>query len=168
MQITYELRQEDFLEAVAAHRNSKALAKWARRVFITIVGIFTAIILLNLLRLRSVEALKTTLPFLVLVVAWIVILWVLPRLAVRKQFLGQPAAQGLRTVTLDERGIRWSWNGGSTDVEWKNFVRSVEGEKQILLYTSPVCFNVLPKRVLTAEALGGVRELLEQNILRRK
>ncbi len=58
------------------------------------------------------------------------------------------------------------WNGGSSDVEWKNYVRAFEGKNQFLLYTSPACFNIIPKRVMTQEQLLELQRLLKQNISR--
>ena len=83
----------------------------------------------------------------------------------RRQFLRQPGARGPRTVLFDDIGAHWRWNGGSSDVEWKNYVRSVEGKNHILLYTSPACFNIVPKRALGKEDLVSVLALLKQRIL---
>ena len=95
---------------------------------------------------------------------WIVLLWVLPRWNMRRQFRKQPGAHGARTLLLDSAGTHWHWNGGSSDIEWKNYIRWVEGQNQILLYTSPACFNILPKRTLETQQLDEVRGLLTQNI----
>ncbi len=164
MKISYELRQEDFLEAIISHRNRKKLVKWARRIFIAMAGLLMAVALLSLLMKPSAEGLMADMPFFLVIGFWIVILLALPRWAARKQFLGQPSAQGPRVLSMTETGVHWTWNGGAADVYWKNFVRSVESENLILLYTSPVCFNILPKRVLTGDELSGVRQMIEQNI----
>ncbi len=111
---------------------------------------------------------KGLLPFFVLVVIWIGVLWVLPWWMMRRQFSGQPGAHGPRTLTLDATGAHWRWDGGSSDVEWKNYIRSVEGKNQILFYTSPACFNIVPKRAIAAGQLGELRSLLSQNIQTRK
>jgi hypothetical protein len=168
MQIAYELTQKDFTEAYTAHRNRSALSKWSRRLFLWIAGLSTAVVVFGFLVKPSVQAAKALLPFLGLVVAWIAILWILPRWAMRRQFLKQPGAHGQRTVLLDASGVHWRWNGGSSDIEWRNYIRSVEGKNQILFYTSPACFNILPKRVIAAEQLSELRSLLVQNIQARK
>jgi len=103
-------------------------------------------------------------PFFGLILLWVGILRGVPRWNARKQFLKQPGAQGQRTVLIDDSGIHWRWNGGSSDIAWKNYVRSLEAKKQFLLYTSPACFNIIPKRVLTPEGLLELRSLLKQNI----
>jgi len=162
--MTYELTQKDFTEAYTAHRNRSGLRKWARRLFFWIAGLFTAIIVFGFLVKPSVQAAKALLPFLGLLAVWIAILWILPRWAMRRQFLQQPGAHGPRTLTLDAAGAHWRWNGGAGDIEWKNYIRSVEGKNQILFYTSPACFNILPKRAVAEEQLRELRDLLKQNI----
>jgi len=164
MTITYELRQEDFYKAFAAHRNSKTFSKWARRIILAMAGLITAVVLIGLLIRPSAEALIADMPFFIVMTFWVVMLLVLPRWNARKQFIGQPAAKGARTLTMDQTGVHWRWDGGSADVEWKNFIRSVESESLILLYTSPACFNVVPKRSLSAEELNSVRATIQQNI----
>lgn len=95
---------------------------------------------------------------------WFLVLWWLPRWSMSRQFFKQPGAHGPRTLLLDELGAHWRWNGGSSDIEWKNYIRSVEGKSQFLFYTSPACFNILPKRALEAEQLVELRTLLKQHI----
>jgi len=164
MQISYELTEKDFGESFVAHRNRNAWSKWSRRGFVWIACLFTAIVIIGFLAKPSAQAAKDLLPFLGLVVAWIGILWILPRRTMRRQFLKQPGAHGPRMLVLDSSGAHWRWNGGSADVEWRNYIRSVEGKNQILFYTSPACFNILPKRALAVEQLSELRELLKQNI----
>jgi len=164
MQISYELTERDFREAYAAHRNRNTLSKWARRVFIWTAGLGTALILFGFLLKPTAQDAKNLLPFFGLVVMWIAILWLLPIWTMRRQFLKQPGAHGPRTLLLDSSGAHWRWNGGSSDIEWKNYIRTVEGKNQILLYTSPACFNILPKRALEGATLDEVRELLRQNV----
>jgi hypothetical protein len=55
-------------------------------------------------------------------------------------------------------------DGGSADIDWKNFLKWQESKTQFLLYTSPVAFNMIPKRVLTHEQISEVRLALSQNI----
>jgi hypothetical protein len=52
-------------------------------------------------------------------------------------------------VLLNENGMRWVWKGGDSNVSWDSYIRFLESKGHFLLYTSPACFNILPKRVLT-------------------
>jgi hypothetical protein len=168
MEITYELTKQDFTEAYFAHRNRTAFSKWSRRVFIWILGLLATLVFVGFLIKPSVQAARNLAPFFALVPMWIAILWLLPRWSMGRQFTRQPGAHGPRTLMLDASGAHWRWDGGSSDVEWKNYIRSVEGKNQILFYTSPACFNILPKRGLAPEQLAAVRSLLQENIQTRK
>jgi hypothetical protein len=162
MEISYELTQKDFTESFAAHRHRRSAVNWIRAVafWVTILGL--AFLLFGAIRTGNTRALM---PLFILAIFWLLILGGLPlSISARRQFLKQPGAHGPRTAVFDAAGTHWRWNGGSSDVEWKNYIRSLEGENQILLYTSPACFNILPKRAMTPEQLGDLRSLLNQNI----
>lgn len=168
MQIAYELTQNDFTEAYSVHRDSKVLSKWSRRLFIGIAGLIVALSMVGFVSKTSIQGAESLLPIVALMVLWVAILWVLPWWTMRRQFVNQPGAHGPRTVVMDESGAHWRWTGGSSDVDWKNYIRLAEGKNQILIYTSPACFNILPKRALAGEQLGEVRSLLSQKIQSRK
>jgi len=80
------------------------------------------------------------------------------------QFRKQAAVQGPRTLMLSDKGVSSKWDGGASEVEWKTFLRWQECKTQFLLFTSPVMFNMIPKRVLTAEQICEVRKLLAEHI----
>lgn len=164
MQIDYELTQRDFIDSFAAHRNRNIFSKWLTRLFMSFAIVVAAFLAFGLIVKPNAQDTKNLIPFFVLIFLWIGILRILPRWNACKQFLKQPGAQGPRTVLIDASGVHWRWNGGSSDVAWKNYVRALEGKTQFLLYTSPACFNIIPKRVLTPEGLLEFRALLKQNI----
>lgn len=168
MEISYELTQRDFSEAYTVHRNRMNWKKWVRRVFISIAGLFTAVVLFGFLLNPSWEQGKALMPLFVLVPMWIAVLWLLPWWLMRRQFVQQPGAHGPRTLTLNDGGASWKWSGGSSAIEWKNYIRFTEGRNHVLFYTSPACFNILPKRALNPDQLGELRALLEQNIRTEK
>jgi hypothetical protein len=112
----------------------------------------------------DLEPQKNFLPLVLLAAFWTFIFCGSPWLAARQQFWKQPSAQGPRTMVLDAAGIHWQWNGGSADIEWKNFVRFQETKNQFLLYSSPVLFNVVPKRALTLDQVGAFRQLVRENL----
>jgi hypothetical protein len=47
---------------------------------------------------------------------------------------------------------------------WKNYIRWVQGNKQILFYTSPASFDILPTGNMEAAQLAELREMLKTNI----
>jgi len=166
MQIDYELTQSDFTEAFVAHRNRRGSAQWVRVILFWLIVLVSAVVLYGAVKSHNFSP---ALPFFFISFLWIVVIQgIIPWWYVRRQYTKQPGAHGPRTLTLDETGAHWRWNGGSSDIEWKNYIRSVEGKNQILFYTSPACFNILPKRAIAAEQLSELRLLLDQNISSRK
>jgi hypothetical protein len=164
MEVTYELNQRDFFDALIAHRNRSVFKKWSFRLAVSIVSFLVGVGLLQLALNPKTETLSTFGPLFVFAVMWVALLWASPWLSARKQFSKQPGAQGPRTLLLDGSGVHWRWNGGSADVEWKNFIRFVECKTEFLLYTSPACFNMVPKRVLTPDQISELRDLFAQNV----
>ena len=75
-------------------------------------------------------------------------------------------AHGARKIVADADGLHVAWTGGSANMNWSNLVRYIEAKNQFLLYTSPACFNIIPKRALTPEQLSDFRSLLQERILR--
>lgn len=164
MQITYELEEKDFVDAYGIHRQRNWLTRWSGRIFITIVVLMTGLFIASAVADPAQRTARNILPLVALLAFWIVLLWLLPRLSVRRQFRKQPGAQGPRTVVLDAVGAHWRWNGGFSNVEWKNYIRWVDGKNQILFYTSPACFNILPKRALQPAQVTELTNVLTDNI----
>jgi hypothetical protein len=167
MQFAYELTQNDFTEAYSVHRNRSALTKWVRRFFVSVLGFCVLLVVFGFSLHPSIRAARDLLPLSGLVILWIAVLWVIPLWSMRRQFLKQPGAHGPRTLDLDSVGAHWKWSGGSADVEWRNYIRWVEGRNLLLFYTSPACFNILPKRAIPPAQLSNLRELLKQNVRRK-
>ncbi len=164
MEVTYELTQRDFFDSLIAHRNRSDFARWAFRLIVSVVCLLVGVGLLQFASHPKAETLSTFGPLFALAIMWVALLWVSPWLSARKQFSRQPGAQGPRTMVLDAAGVHWRWNGGSADVEWKNFIRFLESKSEFLLYSSPACFNILPKRALSPDQLSELRGLFAQNI----
>jgi len=162
--IAYQLSEKDFIAAYATHRKRKAFGKWINRIVFWLTLLVAAAIIFGLILQHGVRLTKDYLPFSCLVLLWILILEAWPRWTVKQQFRKQPGAQGPRTVSFDADGLHWLWDGGSADVAWKNYIRWAEGKDQILFYTSPACFSILPTRALDPVQLAELREVLKQNI----
>ena len=161
MQFTYSLTQRDFSEAMIAIRNRKAWAKWIFRILPALLVVLIAVSIRT--DSRS-QLLSSLVPILVLFLFWTFLLWGSPWLLARQQFLKQPSAQGEHTVSFDRDVVGWHWNGGSSAVEWKNYIRWMETKNQILVCSSPVQCGIIPKRALNAEQLLELRTLLRQKL----
>jgi hypothetical protein len=166
MQIEYELTQSDFTEGFVAHRNRRGSAQLVRVILFWLIILVSAVVLYGAVRSHNFSS---AVPFFFIAFLWIVIVQgIIPWWYVRRQYTKQPGAHGPRTLALDETGAHWRWNGGSGDVDWRNYIRYVEGNNQILFYTSPACFNIVPKRALTKEQLDEVRVMLKEHIPQSK
>jgi hypothetical protein len=166
MEITYELTQKDFYDSMIAHRNRSALQKWAFRITVFFGLVLGGIGLLLAALTPHTEALTNLVPLAAVAFGWAVLMCGLPWWSARRQYRKQPSSQGSRTLAMDATGVHWRWNGGASDVEWKNYIRYVESKRQFLLYLSPAAFNMVPKRALTPEQVSEFRTLLAQNISR--
>lgn len=165
MTITYQLTQQDFYESFIAHRNSRKAMKWMIRILLA----FLAFCILTDITFFLTDHLQGSLtsaliPPVGLAVFWMLLLWLSPRWTARNQFRKQPSVQGPRTLTLDTQGANWQWDGGHAEIEWKNLIRYYEAKNQFLIYSSPACFNIVPKRSLSSEELSELREFFVQNI----
>ena len=168
MEITYELTQRDFLNSLLAHRSRTGIAKWSFRVMSVFIFLIPGIGVVSLILKPSMKTFSDSFPLFILGGIWALFIWGLPRWSARTQFSKQPGAKGPRQMKLDTDGVHWRWSGGSADVEWKNFVRLLETKDEFLLYTSRVCFNIVPKGELSAEQIDQVRMMLTQCLPKSK
>jgi len=164
MQIDFQLCEADFVQAYHAHRDRTVLNRWAERIVLWGSTIFVLSIFFGLLAQHGDRLARSYLPLPCLALLWILLLQVWPRWEMKQQFRKQPGAHGPRTVLFDDEGAHWRWDGGSSDILWKNYIRWTEGDKQILLYSSPACFSMLPKRALDPAQLAELRQMLKQKI----
>jgi hypothetical protein len=164
MEVTYELKQKDFFDSFVAHRSRSAATKWFWRLVTTIVCLLVAVGIFNLAAHRNSQSAGDSARLMIFPFFWAVLVWVMPWWVAKRQFSKQPLAHGPKTIIADTAGIHWRWTGGSADVEWRGFIRWLECKSEILLYTSPACFNIVPTRAFTPEQLSEFRALLAQNI----
>lgn len=164
MQISYRLNTEDFYQAFITHRNRNRFSKWLLRSVVAAALLFLAFGAFIVIQQRTMESFVQSLPLLAIAIVWAGIFWFHPRWTAHNQFSKQPSAQSERILTLGSDGVNWRWDGGSANIAWKNLIRSVEGKNLFLLYSSPACFNIIPKRALSAEQIIELRGLLADQI----
>ena len=159
--------QEDFVEGLKAYRQRSTYHKWMWRLLPVIPISLVCLSIFLYFADSGTQALSNLFPLLVLTVIWSFFLWISPWLGARTQFRKQPSAQMLKTLLVDDSGVHWRWDGGSADIDWKNYLKWQESKTQFLLYTSPVLFNMIPKRILTQDQVSEARLLLSENIAAR-
>lgn len=163
VEITYDLTQRDFYDSLIAHRGRSSVSKWSFRLAFGLIFLLPALGL-AILEIIPKTTLATVVPLFVLAAFWAIFMWGVPWWSARTQFLQQPSAQGSKTMALDQSGIHWRWKSGQADVEWTNFIHFLESQTVFLLYTSPACFNIVPKRALSPEQTESLRDLLSEKL----
>ena len=144
MQFTYELTEQDFIEAYRAHRNRNAVSKWSVPVGFGFVALIGVLCVITATVPGNGEATKNLLPVFLLGFLWVILLSFLPRWNIKRQFRKQPGARGLKTVSFETDGLRWSGQNASGTASWENYIRWREGKNQVLLYNSPTTTSSSP------------------------
>ena len=163
VQVTFEFTQKDFFQSYVAHRKRSAVSKWSFRLLASLV--FTLAVLFTVAAGTTHPAFSNVAMAVLSWGYWALLLWGLPWWFARRQFQNHPMAHGARKIVADADGLHVAWTGGSANMNWSNLVRYIEAKNQFLLYTSPACFNIIPKRALTPEQLSDFRSLLQERIL---
>lgn len=156
MEITYEMTETDFVQAMNVHRYSKGPTP----ISVMVVSAVGGFVLWELVTHHgSPSHLLPALIFASLVCVGFLFIASPRRLAV-KQFRSMPSGRGPKSIRLDEAGLHWRWDGGALDLEWKNITKFVESPNQFVLYTSAILFNPLPKRGLSTEQISELRSFV--------
>ena len=86
------------------------------------------------------------------------------QLAAKKQFNKNPSLREPRRVEFTDAGMTTDAGVASSQQSWKAYLRFVESKDNFLLYSSPACFNIVPKRVLQPEQVTELRQLFQAHI----
>jgi len=84
--------------------------------------------------------------------------WLLPRAMTWRTIL--------RTVEwkLTDEGVEIQSEVSSTRIRWEAFIKSREDQKVFLLYVQKNSAQFIPKRVLSAEQLGELRDIVSRHV----
>jgi hypothetical protein len=165
MIINFQFTLDDYRNAFRTHyrKGASAYRRWMRRLCLVIgVLLLLASILMVITRQGPLNA---ALPPFLLGAAWI---WIgmgkMYLLSARSQFAKNPVLREPRRVEFSDEGVKTDAGIASSQVSWKAFLRYVESADTFLLYTSPACFVVFPKRVLQPEQVDELRRLFQTHI----
>jgi YcxB-like protein len=157
MQITYELTEKDFREALIANRNRSALRYTVELlIWLVVIGALS--------RVDGEDYLFIAWLFSIggfFLVYW---LWLAPRSSARKQYRKQPVAHGQKMLLADHSGVHFRGEGASSDMEWRSYIKWRESKHLFLLYQSPSYFYMVPKRSMAPEQVEEFRGLLRENV----
>jgi hypothetical protein len=165
MIVNFQFTLDDYRNAVRTHyrKGASAYRRWMLRL---VMAIGVLLLLTGILMVITRQGpLTATIPPLLLGAAWT---WIgmgkTYQLSARSQFATNPALRGPRRVEFDDDGVNTDAGIASSQVSWKAFLRYVESSDTFLLYTSPACFVIVPKRVLQPEQVTELRRLFQAHI----
>jgi hypothetical protein len=165
MIINFQFTLDDYRNAFRAHYRNGASAyrRWMQRL-VLVIGVL--LLLASILMVINRQGpLNAALPPFLLGAAWI---WVgmgkTYLLSARSQFAKSPALREPRRIEFNDEGVKTDSGIASSHVSWKAFLRYVESSDTFLLYTSPACFAIVPKRVLQPEQVNELRRLSQTHI----
>jgi hypothetical protein len=165
MTIHFQFTLEDYQDAFRAHlrKGASASVRWMLKI-ITVAGFL--LIAMGIVMLATGQRnLSTWLTPGVLGCLWV---WIGTgrnyRRVAKSQFTKNPALRQPRTVEITSDGIKTDAGIASGDTRWAAYLNFVESDKVFLLYTSPGCFVIIPKRVLQTSQTDELREILQTHI----
>lgn len=165
MTLHFQFTLDDYRNAFRAHyqKGASKLTRWTMKLLLVVGVIF---FLFGILLFLSGQRAPNVVLFPFLIGAfWI---WIGSGRAyifsAKKQFAKAPALREPRTIELNDEGMTTDAGVASSKTSWKAYVRFVESKDSFLLYTSPACFNIIPKRVLQPEQVTELRQLLQAHV----
>jgi hypothetical protein len=165
MILNFQFTLGDYRNAFRAHyrKGASAFTRW---MLIVVLGIGVLFLLLSVLFvITGQRALNVVLPPFLLGAFWT---WIgmgkTYQLSARNQFAKNPVLREPRRVEFNDDGVKTDAGIASSQVSWKAFLRYVETADTFLIYTSPACFVIVPKRVLQSEQVNELRQLFQTQI----
>jgi hypothetical protein len=165
MVLTFQFTLDDYRNAFRAHyrRGASAFTRWTLRLSL-VIGVLLLLVV-ALFIITGQRALNVVLPPFILGVLWT---WIgmgkTYQRSARSQFVKNPVLREPRRVEFSDSGVKTDAGIASSQVSWQAFLRYVESNETFLLYTSPACFVIVPKRVLQSEQVNELRQLLQIHV----
>lgn len=165
MIVNFQFTLDDYRNAFRAHyrKGASAFTRWMLKL-VLVIGVL--LILIGILFvITGQRALNVALPPFVLGAFWV---WIgmgkTYLLSARSQFAKSPALREPRRIEFNDDGVKTDSGIASSQAEWKAYLRYVESKDTFLIYTSPACFAIVPKRVLQPEQVDELRRLFQSHI----
>jgi hypothetical protein len=165
MIVNFQFTLDDYHNAFGAHyrKGASAFMRWMLKL-VLVIGVLLLLVS-ALFVITGQRALGVVLPPLLLGAFWT---WIgmgkTYQLSARNQFAKNPALRGPRRVEFNDDGVTTDAGIASSQARWKAYLRYVESKDTFLLYTSPACFVIVPKRVLQPEQVIELRRLFQTHI----
>ena len=165
MIVNFQFTVDDYLNAFRAHyrKGASAFTRWMLRLVLVVGVLF--LLLSVLFVITGQRALNVVLPPFLFGAVWT---WAgmgnTYLLSARSQFAKNPVLREPRRIEFSDDGVKTDSGIASSKVSWKAILRYVESSDTFLLYTSPACFAIVPKRVLQPEQVNELRRLFQTHI----
>lgn len=165
MTLEFQFTLDDYRKAFTAHRKKGASLFMRCFLKLCIIGGVILLLAVVLFILTGQRALNVVLPPFLIGALWV---WVgmggSYLVSARIQFSKNPVLRESRRLEINEDGVKTDAGIASSQMSWKAYLRFVEWKDTFLLYTSPACFSIIPKRVLQPGQVDELRQLLKMNI----
>jgi hypothetical protein len=165
MIVNFQFTLADYRNAFRAHyrKGASVFARWMLKLVLVVGALF--LLLSVLFVITGQRALNVVLPPFLLGAFWI---WIgmgkTYLLSARSQFAKNPVLREPRRIEFNDDGVKTDSGIASSQAEWKAYLRYVESKDTFLIYTSPACFVIVPKRVLQPEQVNELRQLFQTHI----
>ena len=144
MNITYQLSQEEYLQAVNLHHK-----KSHRGIKLAIyIALATGIVLLGTDFSNTSEIITNILTAFFSISFYMLFVRILSAYQAKNIYTKSPTLKTEITLRISGKGIRFDNKGTEKTMPWSIFTKWKKDEKFYLLYTTPRQFNVIPVRVM--------------------
>ena len=166
IQIKGQYTLDDFKKAQRLHARQGAAASGSPILLVIVIALFYLSLLLLVL-LGRLQAAYLLAPLAILVV-FLLFQYLYRPYLLKRVFNRQKDLSAPFELELSESGLSVSNPQGNALIPWSDFKKWAEGKEMILLYRSQNTFQMIPKRLFSAEGdLQYLREQLAQNKVAR-
>ena len=161
MNITYQLSQEEYLQAVNLHQKQRH-----RAVKLAIyIALATIIVVVGTDFSNTREIITNILAAFFSISFYMLFVRMIPAYQAKSIYTKSPILKNEITLRISGKGIRFDNKGKENTIPWSAFSKWKKDEKFYLLYTSPRQFNVIPTRVMSDIQKKEFDDYLEKYLL---
>lgn len=163
MRIEYDITEQEFLHAQRlVHRStSPKLVQWFELAS-PCLGLALLALTIERLATRGLSVL------LILCLVLGLYLLFLPLLGKNRQkqiYKNSDSLHGKLSLEVDDKGLRFAWQGGGLEIVWNSLGRCIEDYRAIIIMPKKKrTFQVVPKRCLSSSPISELRECLRRRI----
>ncbi len=110
------------------------------------------------------QAAFSALPWAVLLVFWVSLVYYLPTWIARRIERKYPSFAGQQVRTFSPSGLRWVSPGSTQEYQWSAVYRVVETGSFLLFFLTMSAAQFVPKRAMTPEQLLQLRAMIAQSL----